>query len=195
MANIRLVIFDLDETIVKNTIPFSEIREKVLSAVGSRENPAHLYEFIRDNYPDYLPILEHEEINRAKSAYVDPVFEEILKFLRDNGINVAVLTRNSRKAALIALGDYAGRIDALITRDDGFPPKPAPDAIFYLMGRFSSTPSSTIMVGDYDYDIEAGKLAGCITVRIGKGDGDYVISSLKEVIKIISDIIETSESL
>ncbi len=187
---IRLVIFDLDETIVINRIPFAEMRSRILKEINMSANPPHLYEFLRDLNPSYLKILEREEIRRAENSYVHPAFDEVLRFLRNENIKVAVLTRNSRRAAEIALGDYLQRIDALVTRDDTFPPKPSPDAILYLINRFSSTPSETIVVGDYDYDIQAGRAAGCITVRIGKGEADYVIGDLSELIPLLSGLME-----
>ncbi|NPA75466.1 MAG: HAD family hydrolase [Euryarchaeota archaeon] len=185
---IRLVIFDLDETVVHNTVPFSEIRKRIMNEINCDESPPHLYEFLKEKGEEYLKILEREEIRRAKSATVDPEFPAIVEWLKSRGINVAILTRNSRRAAELALSEYINKIDALICRDDGFPPKPAPDAVFYLMHRFSANPDETVVVGDYDYDIEAGRRAGCITVRIGTGEADFSIDSLNELKSIVSPL-------
>ena len=49
--------------------------------------------------------------------------------------------------------------DAVISTD-GFPSKPAPDALMALMARNQLTPDVCAMVGDRDIDIEAGHNAG-----------------------------------
>ncbi len=188
MNKTKLVIFDLDETIVHNQIPFAEMRERIMKRLGISTTPPHLFEFLRGLGDDALKILQEEEIRRAKSAEVDPEFDRILKFLKERKIKVAVLTRNSRAAAEIALGDYVKKIDALLCRDDGLPPKPAPDGVIYLLNRFSASPEGCIMVGDYDYDIMAARRAGCIAVRLGEGNGDLHISSLSELIPLLTSL-------
>lgn len=47
-----------------------------------------------------------------------------------------------------------------VTISDGFPHKPAPDALLSLMARNHLTPDTCAMVGDRDIDIEAGHNAG-----------------------------------
>ena len=181
---IRLIIFDLDETIIHNSIPFSEIRKTIMEKIGSSEKPVHLYEFLKAKGKNYLELLKKEELRRAKNSYPDRDLGFVIDVLVRRNINIAVLTRNSRKATMIALGKYAEKFDAIITREDFFPPKPAPDAVFYLMEQFSARAEETVVVGDYDYDIEAGRRAGCVTVRIGDGEGDYNINKISEIITL-----------
>ncbi len=182
---IKLVIFDMDETIVHNRIPFWEMRDRIMKELRSSDNPPHLYEFLKEKGENYLELLKREEIRRAKNSYVDENLEYVINELKKLGVKIAVVTRNCREATLIALGRYAELFDSIITREDSFPPKPAPDAILYLMARFNASPSETIVVGDYDYDIDAGRKAGCITVRVGEGYGDYRISNLRDIISIV----------
>lgn len=47
-----------------------------------------------------------------------------------------------------------------VTSKDGFPLKPAPDALQHLMGKYGLTPDQCIMIGDRDIDVDAGKNAG-----------------------------------
>ncbi len=185
---IKLVIFDMDETIVRNEIPFFEMRERIMKEIGSDENPPHLYEFLKSRGNKYVEILKREEIRRAKNSHVDKDLEYVLRELKNMNVRVAILTRNCREATFIALGKFAELFDSIITREDGFPPKPAPDAVVYLMSRFKSRGSETMVVGDYDYDMDAGSKAGCITVRLGDGYGDYKISRLRDIIKILEEL-------
>ena len=47
-----------------------------------------------------------------------------------------------------------------VTSEDGFPHKPAPDALRCLLARNAIDPAEAAMVGDRDIDIEAGHNAG-----------------------------------
>ena len=47
-----------------------------------------------------------------------------------------------------------------VVKEDGFPSKPAPDALLALMERNHLTPQECAMVGDRDIDIDAGHNAG-----------------------------------
>ncbi len=185
---IRLVIFDLDETIVENAIPFAEMRARILAKIGLTDNPPHLYEYLKEKDEKYLDILEAEEIRRARKATVVTSLPKVLAYLEREGIKKAVLTRNSKKATLIALGDYAKRFDAIITRDDGFKPKPSDEAVRYLLRKFRVKSKECIVVGDYDYDIVAGKKAGCITVGVRMHQGDYRIEDIGDIIEIITKL-------
>ena len=47
-----------------------------------------------------------------------------------------------------------------VTKDHGFPSKPAPDALFYLFETYAIKPENALMVGDRALDLDAGKNAG-----------------------------------
>ena len=188
---LRLVIFDLDETIVINDIPFSQVRKRVLERIGNKENPPHLYEFLREKGEKYVKILEEEEMRRAEHARIVDSLPKILEDLKSRGIKIAVLTRNSKKATMRILGKYAQEFDDIITRDDGFEPKPSPEAIFHLLSKYSVRGDECLVVGDYDYDIIAGKKAGCITVRIGNGSGDYRIEKIDDIFEIVNMLTDS----
>ena len=48
----------------------------------------------------------------------------------------------------------------MVTSLDGFPAKPAPDALLYLISKHSLCPDDCVMVGDRVIDLEAGQNAG-----------------------------------
>ncbi|MGK2851482.1 MAG: HAD family hydrolase [Candidatus Limnocylindrales bacterium] len=61
---------------------------------------------------------------------------------------------------------------ALVCGDDGFPVKPAPDAIFALCQALGTVPDRVAVVGDSPADIAMGRAAGAgvvIGVRSGIG--------------------------
>ena len=51
---------------------------------------------------------------------------------------------------------FADRVTAL----DGFPSKPAPDALNHLIGKHGLDRADCVMIGDRDIDLDAGKNAG-----------------------------------
>ena len=59
-----------------------------------------------------------------------------------------------------------------VLRTDGFPDKPAPDALLALMERNGLKPEECAMVGDRDIDIDAGHNAGMSGVMFDP-DGFY----------------------
>ena len=51
----------------------------------------------------------------------------------------------------------------MVTSDDGFPRKPAPDSCLHLLGRYGIEPGAAVMIGDRPLDIAAGHGAGMRT--------------------------------
>ena len=47
-----------------------------------------------------------------------------------------------------------------VTGEDGFPPKPAPDALLHLIKKHGLSPDQCIMLGDRDIDLQSGINAG-----------------------------------
>jgi 8-oxo-dGTP diphosphatase len=80
-----------------------------------------------------------------------------------------VLTRNTRENALrtldlIGLAGYFEKDDVL-GRDESCP-KPDPSGIHHLALRWDADPAAMVMVGDYLYDLQAGRAAGAMTVHV-----------------------------
>ena len=63
----------------------------------------------------------------------------------------------------------------LVTRQDGFPAKPAPDALNFLIEKHGLDRAECVMLGDRDIDLDAGKNAGiaCALFDPGHFYDDY----------------------
>lgn len=59
-----------------------------------------------------------------------------------------------------------------VTSLDGFPPKPAPDALNYLIQKHGLPRADCVMIGDRDIDLDAGKNAG-IACALHDPEGFY----------------------
>jgi len=91
----------------------------------------------------------------------------------------------------IVLEKFDLKFDVIITREDA-PPKPSREPIILACKRLRLSPEEVVLVGDYKFDIIAGKNAGVKTILLKDRDSsfcelaDVVISSLKEIKDIIS---------
>ena len=161
-------VFDLDGTLTVAIHDFARIRVQL-------------------GVPEGIDILGHLEALPAAEALVargrlgeieDELADRtqpaegalgLVQLLHRRGARLGVLTRNTRGIALrtlgrigvshyIAAGDVLGREEALA--------KPDPDGIFKLARSWGIAPSRLVMVGDYSFDLQAGRAAGAATIHV-----------------------------
>ena len=168
---ISAVLFDFDGTLTApHGIDFDRVRaeigcppgESVLEYIEALPDPAH-----RSRAGDVLHRVEMEAAARARPNRGTPA---ALAALHDMGLPASVLTRNSRAALTRALDNFDG-IDAdhftlVLTRDDDFAYKPAPDALLHAAAAMGARPAEMLCVGDYVFDIAAAAAAGCPSVFV-----------------------------
>lgn len=191
---IGLVVFDLDGTLTRPFFDFQAIRREIQDALPDEfrlaiEEPL-LEEILR--LPDAprrraLEILRRREDESAAASTPNEGAVEILEWLRGRGIATAILTRNRRDVTASVLAKHGMRADAVATRDDG-PLKPDPRSVLQFTSRFRVPPARTLVVGDFRYDIEAGRGAGAWTCLITNGSAsrcaiepDFVIERLSQL--------------
>ncbi len=99
--------------------------------------------------------------------------EPVLDFIRRSGGHSYLYTHRDKSGpeALEREG-LLGYFDDSVTHDDGFPSKPAPDALLHLVRRHGLDPKDCVMVGDRPIDLEAGRNAGMSSLLFD-GDGAY----------------------
>ena len=120
---------------------------------------------------------------------------ELLQKLHDKGWQLAILTRNTMSVVKHTLEacsiDQFFPLDHILDRDSCIP-KPSPDGIQRLLKFWQADADDTVMVGDFLYDLEAGKGAGVATVHLDtRGDVDWSeftdirVEGLGEIIEYI----------
>lgn len=162
----RLVIFDLDGTITRPFLDFGRIRAEI-------GLPEPLLEHMMELPPGprrerAFAILERHEDEAAERSELSEGALEILDFLRRRGIRTGLVTRNSRRSVSKVLGKHGLSFDVVVTREDA-PVKPRPDPLRLICDRLGIPPAEAIMVGDYRYDIQAGRAAGLRTALLLAG--------------------------
>lgn len=156
---------------------------------GTLTVAAHDFDAIRRSLglPPKMPILEsmaqlpeekaaplrvklHEiELDIAHRSQVQPGALALLAGLRSQNKRFALLTRNSMAGAVATL--TACGLDqffepAFIISRHCCPPKPQPDGIHHVLGLWQAQPQTAVMVGDYVFDLLAGRNAGTATVHL-----------------------------
>ena len=159
-------IFDLDNTLADSAIDFDAMRRALDLPLGKP-----ILEEI-DTRPAAEAAALHkrlEELERAYALRATPLHgaHALLAALAERGCPRGILTRNSRANALATLagcglaGFFAA--DHVLGRDEAAP-KPDPAGVQKLLAAWDAAPASAVMVGDFRYDLEAGRRAGVATI-------------------------------
>ena len=134
----------------------------------------------------------HEREAIARATLADGC-AELLARLADLGIPMAILTRNVREVVDVFVSTFGFAFAGIYTREDG-PHKPSPVGVLALCAKMGVSPAETLVVGDYKFDILAGRAAGCTTALVlgadrpspdelpDWGPPDLVVQSLRELL-------------
>ena len=192
----RAVIFDLDGTLTEPLLDFDAMRAEIgLSPGPILEQLAHADAATRARAEEILRHHEREAIARATLA---DGCAELLAHLSRRGIPAAILTRNVREVVDTFARAFGFDFAAVYTREDG-PHKPSPAGVFALCEAMGVAPADTLVVGDYKFDILAGRAAGCTTALVlgthrptpeelpDWGPPDLVVASLRELLSLVGD--------
>lgn len=182
-------IFDLDGTLTLPVHDFDHIRQElgiapeqdILKVLAQLEGDE------KRTMTERLDKLEHYYAALAKPA--DGVLA-LLDSLLGRGIDFGILTRNTKEIALKSLEAIGAHQyfhpDTILGRDEA-EPKPNPQGINILINQWDAEAESTVMVGDFHFDLSAGKAAGVTTVHVDASDRhwpeitDYRVKSLDEL--------------
>lgn len=174
MSNFNLLksrqhwIFDLDGTLTVSAHDFEHIRRELGLAPQTPILEA-LHAMPADESAPLWEILNEMEHYYAGKSTVMHGARELLQQLQDDGRQLAILTRNTMPVVhqtlnACAIDDFF-RSEYILDRDSCIP-KPSPDGICRLLELWQAEPADTVMVGDYLFDLEAGKAAGVATVHL-----------------------------
>lgn len=169
-------IFDLDGTLTVSAHDFEHIRQELGLAP---ETP--ILEALRampgDEAAPLWEQLNELEFYYAGKASVMQGAPELLQRLHDDGRQLAILTRNTMPVVRHTLEacrlSHFFPVEHILDRDACIP-KPSPDGVRRLLDFWHADADDTVMVGDFLYDLEAGKRAGVVTVHVDtRGAADW----------------------
>ena len=166
-VRLRGVVFDLDGTLVVQELDFDAMRREIGLPVGTPllEAVERLHGAEREAA---VAVLRRHELAAAETARLNPGVGDFLDWLAGRGVRRAVLSRNMRQAVLKVLDRCGVSFDPVLAREDA-PYKPSPEGIWQICGAWGLAPAEVLMVGDYLYDVQAGRSAGTRTALVTHG--------------------------
>ena len=182
----KLVIFDMDGTLIEQMLDFAGIREHlgIRPDQGILEAIAAMAPARREAAGEWL--IETER-RTAEDARLMPGTIETLAAIRAANIKTALLTRNTRASMQTVMGKFDLQFDLAWSREDG-PIKPEPDSILKACAQLGVTPERTACVGDFEYDIQAANAAGALSILIAPHQkppfadtADHIITKLAQL--------------
>ena len=218
MRKLDTILFDLDGTLInsneiiiksfeasfkKHFPDLSLSREKILTFIGPT---------LHDTYGKYTDdsSLVLDMINSYREYYVEnevgsfkiyPQVEEVVKKLYHLGYNLGIVTSKFKVAAWPSFTFYNLNkyFSVFVALDDVSNPKPNKEPIITALSRFPSY-STSIMIGDNQGDLLAGKNAGIFTAGVSwsiKGhdhlmqvNPDFMLSDMNDIFRVIKIIDE-----
>lgn len=215
------VIFDMDGTLIRPCIDFSDMRRRIYEVAsedaGYLVNEGDVVTMVDKFSPLCMDkaqvIFADIEAKALRDMQVMPGMMELCRYLDDNHIKRAVLTRNVERSVdylqetfMNDLAQFSPQVarDTLDEEGNTLLAKPCPDGIQYICRQWQCLPSQTIMVGDSDEDdVVAGNRAGCgATIHLttgkdndsGRNAGEQSLTEERQATLTI-DALETLQGL
>ncbi len=182
----KIVIFDLDGTLINSLPDISAAGNKMLQKYGKASHTVEEYKYFVGNgskrlveriLPDFSKEKQAEALDIYKEFYQNnlvvnttayPGISETLKTLKEHGIRIAVCTNKHFSAVNEILSKVFPDIefDAVAGERPGIPKKPDPTNVNNILQEMGIDKSEAVYVGDSDVDMETGCRAGVMTVGV-----------------------------
>jgi len=196
MADVRAVIFDLDDTLIHSKIDYKRMKSTIirfLVEVGvepgllsenmlnselikvavedlrKKETSENTIRKVISKVNEIMNKFELESINDAK--LMEGALE-VLGYLESRGIKIGIITNGCRNYAVsiakkFSLDKY---VDAIVARDEVSDPKPNPKHLRVMLKILGVSAEETIFVGDHWIDASCARGAAVKFVLLKSGD-------------------------
>ena len=126
---------------------------------------AYAVEKFASDLPGFLEEYKKLEAEELEKPILFSGAKKVLKSLSVNGKkNFMISHRNHQVLTILSAAEIGSYFTEVVTADNGFKRKPAPESINYLLSKYKLNPKKTVMIGDRSLDIEAGNAAGVGTI-------------------------------
>ena len=208
-AQTKILIFDFDGTLADTTEGILRTMEATLGRMGlPAADGALVQQAIGLPLQNSLRVagIPEERIAEGVDVYHEVFYEvapkhitlfpgvkESLLTLSEKGLRMGIATSRSEPSLVSLLEEHDIRqyFEVLGTVHSVERPKPAPDLVQWVLGRFGAAPQEAMVIGDTTYDIAMGAAAGCRTCAVSYGNHsaerlltvspDHIISDLREL--------------
>uniref|UniRef100_A0A7S1XMH3 Uncharacterized protein n=1 Tax=Phaeomonas parva TaxID=124430 RepID=A0A7S1XMH3_9STRA len=171
---LRGVVFDMDGTLTVPNLDFREMYRRC-GVEGKSDILAEMQAMTPARKEEVGAIIEEMEEEGRRTLELMPGAVHIGEWLKAQRIPAAIVTRNTKRTVdhlQTALWQTQGlpSFEPAISRDDPYPPKPAPGALQAIASAWGCAPEDLAMVGDSPAnDIVFGKAAGATTALLDTG--------------------------
>jgi len=186
------IIFDLDGVITKSCLDFRLIAREIFGSGSKRpvlERIEELSHAAERNKA--FRILEKHEKRAALASQLNPGIDELLELVKRRGMKTAIVTRNTQDSVGIILEKFHLQIDCIVTRESA-PPKPSKEPVIRVCECMGLNPHEVVFLGDYEFDMLAGKRAGVVTILLRSSkqftseNADLEIDCITELVQMLS---------
>jgi HAD superfamily hydrolase (TIGR01509 family) len=174
--NYQTIIFDWDGCLANTLETWLDAYQKAFKSRGLNLSTQDVVEKafgnwnaakafgIRDS-EGFMKEVVAEGVKGLKEVRLNPNAKSILQLFKDQGKKLALISTSKRDWVLPALEYHklADFFDIFIGAEDVKKHKPNPESIYTVLEKFNCEKESTIIIGDSDKDILAGKNAGIDT--------------------------------
>jgi HAD superfamily hydrolase (TIGR01509 family) len=185
----RAVLFDMDGTLTEPMLDFPRIKAEM--GIGDRPILEALAEMSGPARAAAEAVLHRHEELAAAGSTLNPGCREVLAWIDAHAIRMALITRNSATSVRTVIERHGLHVDLILTRHDT-KPKPDPDALHLACRRLEVREADAWMVGDGQYDVEAGNAAGIATVWLSHrrerpfaAEPSYIVPDLHSLLAML----------
>lgn len=211
LKNINTVLFDVDGTLLNTTEfifrSFEYTFKKMGAPLKSRIEIATLIgKPLEECYQHLAPSLPTETLCKIHKAFqldnlhlVTPFTntKKTLRKLKKNYIKIGAITTRSKQTSIktLIISEIYQFLDTVISQEDVIYCKPHPEPLLKTLKILKADKKNSVMVGDTESDILAGKNAGISTIgaaygfhkkKIGNAKPDFIIYDISEVLQLIN---------
>ena len=186
-------IFDLDGTLTEPILDFPAIKAQ-LGLPSDQGILESLGEMSPQQADPLHEVLDQIEAESAQAAIASSGARSLVKELAAAGKTLGILTRNRKRHAVrtLAVTQMLPYFQAehILGREEA-PFKPDPGGILGLLSLWKASARDAVMVGDFLFDLQAGRSAGTATIHLDASGGfpyghwaDLAVSSLCELVPL-----------
>jgi phosphoglycolate phosphatase len=175
LDKIKLIIFDLDDTLIRSGINYTAIREEIYELFPPDAQVSNLQKtpililasqlklIDEQLYLTAKRLIERSEEESVEKAKIMEGAENIPEILEKNDIQSVIYTNNTQKTVNLYFEKpqfHFLKHFEFVTRDDVKHPKPNPEGILTILNKKSTTKDNTAYIGDSYIDAGAARKAG-----------------------------------
>ncbi len=206
--SIKLVIFDLDGTLIDSSIDIANAInyavepygvppltvQEVISLVGEGISTLMEKIILKEGIEAGRDLLTGRFVSYYSSHLTDnttpyPGVREVLAQLAAYRKAVISNKRESLSVKILEALGLSEYMEVIVGSDTVKERKPSPLPVRHVLSTLGISPDAAIIVGDSNYDVEAGKSAGIKTVAVTYGyrpleflqGADFIINSMPEL--------------